>query len=421
MSDGVKGPNRPTYTSSTPPPEDQPSSPVISPKPQIPRTPGKAPKSILKNRTVKQATTTKPQVNKKAREKMELVNKSQNLVAQLESLLPLQQFMAHKDVLMEAIANPEVLPEDFTIVYIDEHGWEVTVIPPDPQLHSNHEQETLLRNELKARVCGLDELFNDDMAEKIDEAILITNNQLEECSKQLMARQEYPLPKPEAPQQVCLDFEFLTASPKQIPPPSEDVFVLDERPVARTFKKQRFNENEFSAHWLKFYSSPGEKIPGQFHTLEQIRQFSDDELETTHDFIQLLFPNKHVSAPNPGAPLLTDDLAETIQKTPALMNTALQSVDQMLAFWGLERSGHNVTVNSREAIRHSKWDGAFDHNHQRITRMLDFLMACGQYDLAINTEQAMQSQRIAKQQGENPHWARAVGRELYPPTGSSNR
>ena len=410
MTGGVKGPNGPIYTHNTPQNDETHSSPVISPKPQIPRTPNQAPKSILKNRSAKQVTA-KPQVNKKAREKMELENQRDNLVAQLEHLLTQQQFLEHKEALLNAIANPNALPDDFTIVYIDKHGREVTVIPPDQKLQENPEQETRFRNALKEQTQKLDDLFSDEVSEAINDAIKTTSEQFDECSAQLLSRDVALQPRPDAPQRVCLDVRFLTSSPRTIPIPSEDVFFLDETPAVRTPQKVHFDEDEFSEQWINFYSSNSEKIPGQFYTLGNIRQFSDSQLEDIHNYIQLLFPNEHISNTNPGAPRLTTDLAETIHATTILKDTALESVDQMLNFWGLERNGTQVAVNPQEAHRHSKWDGEFDHNHQRITRMLNFLMRCGRFSLASNIEQAMQSQRIAKQHGENPYWANAVGRQ----------
>ena len=408
MSGGVKGPQGPTYSTNTPPNDETHSSPVINPKPQIPRTPNQTQKSNLKKRSV-QRTTAQPQVNKKAREKVELENHRQNLVAQLEHLLTQKQFLEHREALLDAIADPDALPDDFTIVYIDEHGREVTVIPPDPQLQKNPGQETRLRNALKVQAFELDELFNDEEAKEINEAIIATTEKFDDCNAQLLARDVELHPRPDTPQRVCLDSSFFTSAPKSIPLPVEDTFVLDEKPAVRTARKQQFKEEDFSAHWLKFYSSSDERIPGQFHTMEDIREFSDDDLENEHDYIQLLFLNKHISDVNPGAPLLTDELAQTIRETPSLKSTALESVDQMLGFWGLERDGNDVTVDPQEARRHYKWDGAFDHNHKRITRMLNFLMACGHVRLASNIELALQSQRIAKGQGENTHWTKAVG------------
>lgn len=411
MSDGVKGPNDPVYTPSPLPADDPASSQLINPVPRIPKAPGKPSGLPLGNRTVQQTTRARPQVNKKAREKLELVNQSLNLVTQLEYLMTRQQFMAHKDALLEAIANPDALPEDFTVVYIDENGREVTVIPPDPQLQNHREQKTRLRNALQARVCELGELLNDDDAEEIDDVIRAISEQLKECGEQLMARGAEPVLIPDTPQRVCLDPGFLASVPPSTPLPPEDTFALDEKPKTKPPKKTRFDESQFSEQWINFYSSPDERIPGQPYTLENIRQLSDEELETEHDYIQLLFPNTHISNYNPGAPRLTNDLAETIHNSPALMDEVLKSVDQMLGFWGLERAGDDVTINPQKAARHRKWDGAFDHNHQRITRMLDFLMTCGKFRLAMNIEQALQNHRLTKQQEENVFWANAVGRQ----------
>ena len=172
MTGGVKGPNGPVYTPDISTNDETHSSPVINPKPQIPKTPNQAPqKSILKNRSA-QKVTARPQVNKKAREKLELESQGQNLVAQLSHLMAQQQFIGHKAELLKAVAHPGMLPEDFTIVYIDENGQEVTVIPPDPYLQSNPGQETRLRNQLKAQVYQLDEVLTDEDAEGINEAIV---------------------------------------------------------------------------------------------------------------------------------------------------------------------------------------------------------------------------------------------------------
>ena len=88
----------------------------------------------------------------------------------------------------------------------------------------------------------------------------------------------------------------------------------------------------------------------------------------------------------------------------------------MLGFWGLIRTDNNdVVVNSAESARHRKWNGASTHDHQRVTRMLNFLMECGRYRLASNIEQAMQTQRLANNQGENKYWAEAIGRTVGAP------
>ena len=251
MAGGVKPPGGPTYTSNTPTGDETPTSPVVNPKPQIPRTPGQAPTSILKNRSA-QKTTLTPQVNQKAREKVELTNESQNLVAQLQHLQSQQQFIEYKDALMDAIADPEALPADFEVVYIDKHGQEVSVIPPAPQLQSDPGRGTQLRNQLKAKVYELDELLADEDAEDIEEAIEAAAEKLESCNQALELRGGQSLARPEAPGRVCLEPATLIEGPKPIPVPRDDVFVLDDKTVSKTPKKQQFQEKDFSNQWLAF-------------------------------------------------------------------------------------------------------------------------------------------------------------------------
>lgn len=422
MAGGVKGPNSPLYTRDIPgtsPNDEASSSPVTDSQPQIPKTPNKAPKSILKERSAKKAAVA-PQVNKKARETMALNNHQQSLVAQLQHLLTHKQFAEHKEALMHAINHPDSLPNDFTIVYIDENGQEVTVIPPESQLQQNPDRKSQLRNALKGRASELVEYFNDKSAEAINRAIINTTREFDECNALLQERGAAPHRGPETPDRLCLDKHFFAFPPASASPPTEDTFVLEQKPTVKELKKLRFDEEQFSEQWVKFYTDPTKKVPGQLHTLNDIRQFTDKELEDEHDYIQLLFPNRHISAVNPGAPGLTDELARTIRGTPALQKTILDSVDQMLEFWGLQRQGSTVTVNPGEAQRHSKWDGPFDHNHKRMTRMLDFLMECGQENLAMNIEKVVQQQRASKQQSVNTHWADAVGKQHRAPAPTSS-
>jgi len=82
-------------------------------------------------------------------------------------------------------------------------------------------------------------------------------------------------------------------------------------------------------------------------TLSDIWKFSDEQIASTHDFIQWVFPLDTESGAQPDAPVL-------IHKSgPATMNVE-RSTDWFLGF--LSRS--------------PKWLAAYDHNHLRITRMI---------------------------------------------------
>jgi hypothetical protein len=88
--------------------------------------------------------------------------------------------------------------------------------------------------------------------------------------------------------------------------------------------------------------------------LSDIWKFSDEQIESTHDFIQWVFPLDEPSGAQPDAPVLEPPEIELIHKSaPATMNVE-HSTDWFLGF--LARSTH--------------WLAPYDHNHLRITRMI---------------------------------------------------
>ena len=147
-------------------------------------------------------------------------------------------------------------------------------------------------------------------------------------------------------------------------------------------------------------------------------------MEKEHCYIQLLFPNRHQSPYNRSAPLLTDEMIKEIKANPRLQASIYRSFDQMLAFWGLEREGNQVAVKSEPegGDKHNVWNNGFDHNQQRITRVLQCLMDCGFTELATNFERALQKGRADNNHNESPYWKAAVGRdETMPERATYNR
>ena len=168
--------------------------------------------------------------------------------------------------------------------------------------------------------------------------------------------------------------------------------------------------------WLNFYRSGG-RIEGQRFTLQQIRRFTARQLEDEHDYIQLLFPNRHSSPHNLNAPVLTDQMIQEIQRNAVLQGELQKSLDQMLKFWGLQRTGDDIHVIPGQVSRHAVWVGDFDHNHKRITRLLNCLTECGYVKCAASLEKTLQAERQRNQKAPVAYWANAVGhpsnRPLY--------
>lgn len=117
-------------------------------------------------------------------------------------------------------------------------------------------------------------------------------------------------------------------------------------------------------------------------TLEGILAWADDTLENVHDYIQWVFPTRAGSGVNPSAPLVTDATISAFM-SPALQDRLRRALNRMLEFYGLTSSttsGGSVEITidpSRFAQRSRNWLHPGNHNHLRLTRMMESLQALG--------------------------------------------
>ena len=92
--------------------------------------------------------------------------------------------------------------------------------------------------------------------------------------------------------------------------------------------------------------------------LQDIWDFSDEEIEQTHDFVQLVFPtNKPSMAVSHGLYLDSETLIERIKNNPEAQKNIVKSANWFLSF--LERNTY--------------WNQKYDHNQLRITRVIESL------------------------------------------------
>ncbi len=92
--------------------------------------------------------------------------------------------------------------------------------------------------------------------------------------------------------------------------------------------------------------------------LQDIWDFSDEEIEKNHDFIQLVFPtNKPSMAVSHGLYLDSETLIERIKNNPEAQKNIVKSANWFLSF--LERNTY--------------WNQKYDHNQLRITRVIESL------------------------------------------------
>jgi hypothetical protein len=129
---------------------------------------------------------------------------------------------------------------------------------------------------------------------------------------------------------------------------------------------------------IAFYT--GSKPDHRGRYLHEIQSWSDDRLESVHDYVQWLFPLPEPSGFNPAAPILTLESVQEFRTRPELQQALRLSFLRMLTFFGLEMSSSEplrVTRSCGFATRAAFWLSAGNHNHLRITRILKCLGLLG--------------------------------------------
>jgi hypothetical protein len=127
-------------------------------------------------------------------------------------------------------------------------------------------------------------------------------------------------------------------------------------------------------------------VPGpRGNHLSDILAFSDDQLESRHDFIQWCFPLSEPSAAVPNSPVLT---IEELRQLGAHSQTAHGTeaiFTRMLAFYGLmivEGVSRTVAPAANFAERADNWLPYITHNDRRISRILRSLTLQGHTEYA---------------------------------------
>jgi hypothetical protein len=105
----------------------------------------------------------------------------------------------------------------------------------------------------------------------------------------------------------------------------------------------------------------GDAPDGEGRMLSDVQRWSDQRLESVHDFIQWMFPLTEASPVNPEAPVLDPETIAEIRSRPELQAAVRASLQRMRRFY--------------EGSRH--WISPGNHNHLRITRILKCLRLLG--------------------------------------------
>jgi hypothetical protein len=103
--------------------------------------------------------------------------------------------------------------------------------------------------------------------------------------------------------------------------------------------------------------------------IQDIWNYSDEEIENNHDFIQILFPlNKKSQSVFHGYYLDTDDLVKSLKDDEHVKENIIKSSEWFLSF----------------LKRHDYWKKGYNHNQLRITRVIECLrLICGDCEADI--------------------------------------
>lgn len=105
-------------------------------------------------------------------------------------------------------------------------------------------------------------------------------------------------------------------------------------------------------------------------TLDFILNQPDEWLESTHDYIQWLFPLKERSGANPNAPLFDNELLGAFRLYSAGRDQMVKAFDRMLKFYGLQRDDMVISKAVNWNERKGYWYVEPTHNDLRISRII---------------------------------------------------
>lgn len=154
---------------------------------------------------------------------------------------------------------------------------------------------------------------------------------------------------------------------------------------------------------VDFYLSNQPDYLGRW--LRDIWRWDDDRLEWSHNYIQVLFPNREESLFNAWAPVLDEQTIAAFHDDPRLRQNLAASLDLMLRFYGLATDGPSGKIVRAADFPYKarNWIDPHNHNYRRITRILKCLRALGLEDRAAAFFDALKDIYA--------EWAADIGRE----------
>jgi len=139
---------------------------------------------------------------------------------------------------------------------------------------------------------------------------------------------------------------------------------------------------------VRFYTDDGQDHTGR--TYSDILAFSDTELESTHDFLQWIFPTANPSTYNPEAPLLDEETIAALKDNALFRTRFLSAAGRILRFWDIPYAVDAEEVLRAGPITHrAAWMTYDNHNLLRMTRLMESARLLGFKPLAESLFEAL--------------------------------
>ncbi len=149
-----------------------------------------------------------------------------------------------------------------------------------------------------------------------------------------------------------------------------------------------------TTHLHAFLAGEGQDARGR--SVHDVLGMLDEELEVHHDWVQWLFPLPTPSAAVPGSPVLTTSDIAAIRADPRAVETLERASERLFRFY--KSTDH--------------WLARYDHNHLRISRIIQSLRLLVCPEAARRFYDAVLEQREAAGAPVNPqslrYWRKAL-------------
>ncbi|PMD34734.1 hypothetical protein L207DRAFT_588248 [Hyaloscypha variabilis F] len=165
---------------------------------------------------------------------------------------------------------------------------------------------------------------------------------------------------------------------------------------------------------ISFYEGTGRDHRGR--RLSEILRWDAARLESSHDYIQTMFPLPEASGVNWDAPVINRQVFDAFRSRVELRGHLRDSFQKILWFYGFklvyEDGEAKVSKGANYGEHSGNWNNRFDHNHLRITRIIRSLRVLGLEDEAKAFRIAIASSATRVDPRSREFWRRAAERAL---------